>query len=118
MSRAGGELDSGESIDAEAGLEFDPSLFFWWAPMTAGLAKPVACEHRCSAARMCTCSHSGFSNHSSSVISLASIGSNLWKPPHFKNSLASDLFGLAGMKALVLGTVEKSTPMIYEIFRC
>lgn len=102
MSSVTGELDSDESIDAEVRLESDTCFGLG---MTAGLAKNVNFEHHCSADRMRTCSTSDPSNHSFSVISLDfSIGSSLWKPAQFKNSLASiTLFGLIDFS--ILGSV-------------
>ena len=94
-----GTGDSGESIDAEAGVESDTSfptvgLRMTAGLRTAGLRAPVTSEHPCSAARMRTCSISD-SNQSLSLISLdLSIGSSLWKPPHLKNCLDRGMFDL------------------------
>lgn len=112
-SSVDGEIDSSEPIVAEAALESTVPTLSWPVGLrsTAGLAKPVICEHHCSAARMRTCSRPVFSNHSASVISLEpSIGSSLWKPPHLKNSLANGMFALVDLS--VLRNVWNSLAMI------
>ena len=88
MSGVVGELDSGESVDAGAGLESDtiPSLS-WAVSLRSLLSSIPRCfalsEHHCIAARIRTCFQYGSVNQSDSSILLdALIGSSLWKPPH------------------------------------
>lgn len=100
MSSVVGELDSGESIDAEAGLESDTILSLSWAVslrIISELSSLPVREAHCTAARMRTCSRYGFSNHSLSLIGDDTLkGSSLWKPCHNMKSLANFMFGIAG----------------------